>query len=148
MSLQFQTVDGCDVAVLRGLPAPFAFAKVTPVTLSPAWQQRLGRYRHDSGGNVRFCEIQLTYRNGYFEASITLQPKARGQASTTTTLELRPISDSEAVVAGMGNGEGGVMRVLERGRGYGIVLFRFSLSPGGECRKKMKRVNGIIAGVS
>lgn len=132
LSLQFQTVAEHEVAVLRGLPAPFAFEKITPMVLPPAWQQRLGKYHADTTEEVfDFASFELSNAKGIFVANMTLKPKDQRTSATTTAIALRPISDTEAVVVGVGNGEGGVMRAVEHD---GTTELRYS----GFCFTRVK----------
>lgn len=129
LTVQFQTVEGHDVAILRGLPAPFAFERVKPVELPAAWKDRLGKYRADTTAEVfDFGAFELTSEKGLFVAKVTLAPKDPRGKKMSTTFALRPISDTEAVVVGLGDGEGGTIRAVERDGKWELLYsgFRFT----------------------
>ena len=126
LSVQFQTVQDKDVAVLHGLPAPFAFEKVPDYKIPATWLSRLGKYRTDtSEEQFDFKEFELASSSGVLVAKITLSSKNGTAPETRITIALNPISDSEAVVAGLGNGEGGVIRALDHGNTSEFVYSGF-----------------------
>jgi CubicO group peptidase (beta-lactamase class C family) len=116
LSVQFQQVDGRDFAVLRGLPAPFPFERVPEVELSDAWRARLGAYDGDSTTLFNFTGAGLREDGGALLLDLTT-------SGGTGSLALRPISDDQAVVVGLGANEGDTLSVV----GDELVLsgFRF-----------------------
>ncbi|MBI1822104.1 MAG: beta-lactamase family protein [Nitrospirae bacterium] len=72
--VQFETVEGRDVALLKGLPAPFPFEKIPHYLVPEAWVKRLGEYRMEhpeelfeikkmslkSEGGVLFLNLNLS----------------------------------------------------------------------------------------
>lgn len=116
--LQFMTVEGKDVALLHGLPAPFPFQKIGKYPIPQAWINRLGTYTTLSDEQVDFHRVSLTIEDGILMARADVS-SGIAQARNTQTknvemkLALRPISDTEAVVVGLGNSEGGVVRVIK-----------------------------------
>lgn len=113
LSVRFTAVSARRFALLRGFPQPLAFERVTPRPLPAAWVRRLGRYRPlriDGALNVRNVRLELD--GGVLVADVTADSDAFGLHDQHAHVALDPIGDSEAVVVGAGNGEGGVVRAL------------------------------------
>lgn len=126
LSLQFQTVQGQKVAVLHGLPAPFAFEKITDYKIPVTWLNRLGKYHTDtSEEQFNFKEFELESSSGMLVVKVTLSPKNGTAPEDKITIVLRPISETEAVVAGLGNSEGGVIRAFDHGNTSELVYSGF-----------------------
>jgi CubicO group peptidase (beta-lactamase class C family) len=126
LSVQFQAVQSHNVAVLHGLPALFAFEKVPDYKIPAAWLSRLGKYRTDtSEEQFDFKEFELASSSGMLVANVTLSSKNGTAPETRITIALKPISESEAVVAGLGNGEGGVIRALDHDNTSELVYSGF-----------------------
>jgi CubicO group peptidase (beta-lactamase class C family) len=130
LSLRFQTVQDRDVAVLYGLPAPFAFERIAPADLSAAWRNRIGKYESTDTGDEQFDfkHAELATESGILFFKALLTPKNGADRETRVKLALQAVSDHQAVVAGIGNGEGGVVRATDSGRGTELVYsgFRFT----------------------
>jgi CubicO group peptidase (beta-lactamase class C family) len=128
LSVRFQTVQGKDVAVLDGLPAPFAFERVARAEIPDAWRNRAGKYRADTTDEqFDFKQAELTTESGILVFKTVLASKNGVDPGTSVTFALQAVSDREAVVAGIGNGEGGVIRAMGSGNGTELVYsgFRF-----------------------
>lgn len=97
------TVSDQDVELVIG-------EKVKPLPLSPTWQQRLGHYRIANLGNdTQFAdEITLRVVDGLLLLDYTLLEFGRARISQV----IRPVSDTEAVIAGFWRGAGETVRVL------------------------------------
>lgn len=114
LSVQFMNVAGMDVALLRGLPAPLPFQKIRPYSIPASWAQRLGDYRGESGDEeVEFNRFSLVDNDGYLTAHIAVSSKIFQTDTVEDRIVLKPLSDTEAAVMGLGNGEGGVLRVIQ-----------------------------------
>lgn len=110
-SLQFKAVEDKYIALLHGLPAPFAFQKVPKYTIPEAWKNRLGNYKTSTLDELfKINKFQLAIEDGVLLSNVTIQGKS-DDLSTELKIALNPISDIEAVVIGMANGEGGTVRV-------------------------------------
>lgn len=128
LSVRFQTVQGKEVAVLGGLPAPFAFERVPNTDISDAWRRRFGRYQSDtSDEQFDFKRIELAAQSGILVLKVVIASKNGVDPEANVTFALRAISDHEAVVAGIGNGEGGTVRALDSGNNTELLYsgFRF-----------------------
>ncbi len=129
LSIRFQTVQGRDVAVLTGLPAPFAFARVPHAQIPDAWRNRMGKYQTDTADEqFDFKQVELATESGILVFKAVLSSKSGVEPETRVKLALQTVSDHEAVVAGIGNGEGGVVRAIDSGNGTDLVYsgFRFT----------------------
>lgn len=128
-SLQFKTVQGKQVALLHGLPAPFPFQKLPEYTISEAWKNRLGFYRTNTLDELfKINKLQLEIDDGILLFNVTIQGKS-ADSGTELKIVLNPISDTEAVVTGLANGEGGTVRVRKTGATENIYYSGFMLSP-------------------
>jgi len=114
LSIRFTAVEGRSFAVLEGLPEPFPFEKVPPSPLPPAWLRRVGRYRSTGDESIVFHEVLVEVSDGLLVARQRVSSPLWGLGKSDTSVALLPISDDEAIVAGAGNGEGGVVRAVER----------------------------------
>lgn len=84
--------------------------KVAPVPLSPAWRNRLGRYRIMNNGEDTpvVTDIKLREENGLLLVEFHMVEFGDARVSTV----LQPLSDSEAVFAGLWRGMGETIRVV------------------------------------
>ena len=134
LSLQFQSVQGLDFAVLKGLPAPFAFERLPRTEIPGAWQKRIGNYQTTDtvGEQFDIRQAELTSVDGILVFKALIVPKNGMTPETRVTIALRAVSDQEAVIAGIGNGEGGVVRAFAPGGGTELVYsgFRFVRTAG------------------
>lgn len=99
--------------------------KVKPVPLSAAWQQRLGSYRIINLGNdTPFAdEITLRVADGLLLIDYTLLEFGKAKVSQV----IRPVSDSEAVVAGLWRGAGETIRVTRENGQEQLVFAGYRL---------------------
>lgn len=116
--LQFMSVEGKDVALLRGLPAPFPFRKLSKYPIPQSWVKRLGTYTTLYDEQVDFHRVSLTIEDAILMAHADVSSRIAQVGNTQAKnmelkLALKPISDTEAVVVGLGNGEGGVVRIIK-----------------------------------
>ena len=128
LSIRFQKVQAMDVAVLNGLPAPFAFERLSHAAIPDPWRNRLGRYQADTGDEqFDFQQTELTTESGILVFKVKFSPKNTTDPNTHTTLALQAISDDEAIIAGISNGEGGTVRAIDTEKGTELVYsgFRF-----------------------
>ncbi len=129
LSLRFQTVQGKDVAVLGGLPAPIAFERVRRTEIPNAWRKRMGKYQTDTTNEqFDFNEAELTTESGILVFKTVLASKNSVDSVSNATIALQAISDHEAVVAGIGNGEGGVVRAVDSENGTELVYSGFQFT--------------------
>ncbi len=129
LSIRFQTVQGRDVAVLSGLPAPFAFEQVSHAEIPDAWRTRIGKYQTDTvDERFDFKQVELATETGILVFKAVLSSKDDGEPETRVTVALQAVSDHEAIVAGIGEGEGGVVRAIDSDNGTELFYsgFRFT----------------------
>ena len=111
--LQFETVEGRDVALLKGLPAPFPFEKIPHYLVPEAWVKRLGEYRMDPREELfEIKKMELKLEGDILLADINLSSDLFGIKDAETKIALQPVSDDEAVVVGLGYSEGGTLRII------------------------------------
>lgn len=99
--------------------------KVKPVALSAAWQQRLGSYRIANLGNdTQFAdEITLRVADGLLVFDYTLHEFGKAKISQV----INPVSDTEAVVAGLWRGAGETIRVVNENGQEQLVFAGYRL---------------------
>ena len=128
-SIEFKTVQGKRVALLRGLPAPYAFQRVPEYTVSEAWQRRLGFYQTNMQDELfKIKKLQLQLEDQILFFSVTVQGKL-ADTESKLKIALTPISDTEAIVTGLANGEGGTVRIIKNGTSENILYSGFKFSP-------------------
>jgi hypothetical protein len=128
LTIRFQTVQGKDVAVLGGLPAPFAFERVPSANIPDAWCKRVGMYQADTTDEqFDFKQVELATESGILVFKAVIASKNGVDPEAKVTYALLAISDHESVVAGIGNGEGGVVRATDSGNNTELFYsgFRF-----------------------
>lgn len=107
-------IAGHDILVAHMHGQKFlAGEKIQPVPLSKIWQPRIGEYQCVNRGNdaVIFDKLRLRQNNGllFLDYSVPLFTKK------TVSLPLKPISDSEALIYGLGRGKGETIRLVKDG---------------------------------
>ncbi|VAW52842.1 hypothetical protein MNBD_GAMMA06-1131 [hydrothermal vent metagenome] len=128
-SLQFKTVQGKSLALLRGLPAPFAFQKIPKYIISETWKKRLGAYQTNTHDELfKLNNLQLEINNGVLLFNTTIQGKS-SDSGTKLKIALTPISDTEAIVTGLENGEGNTVKIIKTGASENIYYSGFIFSP-------------------
>lgn len=114
IGIRRKIVDGHELLIATdGQHEMLVAEKVTPVPISPAWQSRLGRYQiANIGDDVTMVDnIELGEENGLLLIDYRLIEFGGVRVSNV----LRPISDSEAVLAGLWRGMGETVRVVVNG---------------------------------
>lgn len=110
--LEFKRIDGVELAQLTGLPGPYAFEKIRAVELPAGWRAALGEYECvNSQEDFTFRSVRLENDAGGLVARMVADSRAWGSRATNSAIAVRPISESEAVVVGVGNGEGDMLRL-------------------------------------
>lgn len=128
-SLQFKTVDDKSIALLHGLPAPYAFQKVLNYKIPLAWIKRLGNYEINTRDELfKINKLQLVIEDGVLLFNVSLHAKSANK-NTGLKIALNPISDTEAIVIGLANGEGGTVRVKIEGATEKLYYSGFLLTP-------------------
>lgn len=119
LQLKFEHVAGYDVAVLRGITAPLVFTRIPKNPVPEAWRQRLGAYRVDTRGEAfEIRRLELGMEQGLLVADTSVSDLLTGNGETRIRMPLIPVSDDEAVLWGVANGEGGTLRYVGQGRLY------------------------------
>jgi hypothetical protein len=114
--------------VLGGLPAPFAFERIPSADIPDAWRKRVGMYQTDTTDEqFDFKQIELATESGVLAIKAVIASKNGVDPEAKVTYALQAVSDQEAVVAGIGNGEGGLVRAIDSGNNTGLFYsgFRF-----------------------
>ena len=110
MQFQTQTIDGREVVVAkRGAQRIVMGEKVPDAPVPKAWLQRVGRYELlNPDDDFPLTEPQLKLNDGHLCMSYRL-PKL---STATTQVPLRPISDTEAIILGLGRTRGETLRAV------------------------------------
>ena len=124
LSVRFVAAEGRHFAVLDGLPEPFPFERIAPRKIPLAWANRVGAYHAENADrNLEFHNLHLQIEDGMIVTSTTLSSKLWGIDNATVRGVLIPASDGEAVIAGIGNGEGGTVRAIDH---HGTITLIYS----------------------
>jgi hypothetical protein len=85
--------------------------KISPVPVPESWKKRVGEYRIDNQGDdfPLLEDVHFRYEDGLLLAECSVPFFFKGMAR----FPLRPISDTEAIVAGLGHGMGETIRVIQ-----------------------------------
>lgn len=114
IGIRREIVDGHELLLATDEPHEMLVAeKVTPVPVPPAWQSRLGRYQIvNIGDDVTMVDnIELREENGFLLIDFRLVEFGGARISNV----LRPVSDSEALFAGLWRGMGETVRAVKNG---------------------------------
>lgn len=115
------TVDGHDLLLVSDAEQEVVIGeKMLPVPVSEAWRQRLGSYRISNAGDdaVLVSDIELRLENGLLVVEYALPEFGGGRISSV----IRPVSDHEAVFAGLWRGMGETVRVVQE-QGVEQILY-------------------------
>lgn len=107
-----QTIAGREILKVReGSQELLVGEKILPLPISEKWRERLGEYQILNRGEDAplLDEIRLKEEGGLLLVEYALPLFAKG----TTTLALAPLSDSEAVIRGVGRQMGETLRVIQ-----------------------------------
>ena len=129
LSVRFVTTAGRQFAVLEGLPEPFPFESIAPRNIPIAWVNRVGTYQAENADrNLEFHKLSLQIEDGILVTSTTLSSKLWGVDNISARIALIPVSDDEAVIAGIGNGEGGTVKAIDDSGAVTLIYsgYRFS----------------------
>ena len=114
IGIKRKLVDGHEILMATdGEHEMLVAEKVTPVPVSAAWRSRLGRYQIvNIGDDVTMVDnIELREENGLLQIDYRLIEFGGARVSNV----LRPVSDSEAVFAGLWRGMGETVRAVNIG---------------------------------
>ncbi len=115
LSISRATVADHEILKAHSLSsAEFLFGeKIKPVPVTSAWRNRVGEYEIANPGDDMVPDrIHLRYVDGLLLADYSDLTWDR-----TETFVLLPVSDTEAVIAGLGQGMGETVRVIPAGTG-------------------------------
>ncbi|OPZ81780.1 MAG: Beta-lactamase [bacterium ADurb.Bin429] len=119
LSFRVITVNGRRMLVQyrdgQGTPAG---VQVVPVGISAAWKARAGTYsvNNTTSDAIKKMTMTLTIENGFLVA------RASGRASLPLSIALNPVSNTEAVIMGIGRFKGENIRV-ETQRGEEVLCY-------------------------
>ncbi|MDO4682196.1 MAG: serine hydrolase domain-containing protein [Lautropia sp.] len=85
--------------------------KVSPTPIHPAWQARLGQYEVDPvpAGDIGVpADVHLTQQDGFLILKFAMPPFV----NEVSSLPLKTLSDTEAIMLGIGDGLGGTIEAV------------------------------------
>jgi hypothetical protein len=127
--LELLKVDGKDVAVVRGLPYPVALEKITPPPIPISWQECLGKYLSDDvGDQIEFQEMSLENVKGLLTVKGKINIKPFDFKTDHFTAGLIPVSDDDAVVAGLFWADGGTVHAVRENGKIRLVSSGYSFT--------------------
>ncbi len=130
LSVDFMSVEGRDLALLHGFPAPMAFEKIPRYSIPQAWMARLGDYTNiNPDGQLDFNHLTLEAKNGVLVAHARISSRVFHVQDAEAHIALQPISDTEAIVVGVGNAEGGSVRLINKGDENILLYSGYQFAP-------------------
>lgn len=121
LTLRFTTLNDKRLMVVaeKGLPA-FMGQRWDPVPATGAWKARLGRYDVENlGDDFRMSkDIELVEDDG----QLSVRARSALMEMPAVSQAIQPLSDEEAVVVGVGQGTGDVIRVVQTPQGERILF--------------------------
>ena len=111
----YQRIAGRDFITMfmDGKPRTVIAEKATTQPLPPGWKDRLGRYQSINGrGGIVVNEAELNHRDGLL--LLTVDATATPGEQEELTIVLNPVTNSEAVVHGLGRGKGDTVQFREQ----------------------------------
>jgi CubicO group peptidase (beta-lactamase class C family) len=119
VSVRFVAAEGRRFALVEGLPETtevYAFERIEDRPVPPAWLARLGRYHCDNPDHtIEFGDARLDVEDGLMIFATSIASKPLAQDRQDRRFALMPTSDYQAIVVGVGAGEGGTVRASDRG---------------------------------
>jgi CubicO group peptidase (beta-lactamase class C family) len=114
--LDKETIGGHDIlkGILDGREYRVA-ERLKPAAIPPAWQQRAGAYEIVNSGDDTLPIAAVRLNAG--DDLLTLEYTTLLSSDQPLNLVLTPLSETEAVIAGLGRGKGETIRVITRGDG-------------------------------
>jgi CubicO group peptidase (beta-lactamase class C family) len=127
MRFQTQTIDGREVVVARkGDKQMVLGEKVPPEPVPEVWLRRVGKYELlNPDKDFPLIEPELKLREG----QLCMSYKLPRLSSSTIQVPLRPVSDSEAIILGLGRTRGETLRAISHN---GVERLRYSGFEGGK----------------
>ncbi len=121
MRFQTQTIDGREVVVARkGDKEMVLGEKVPPEPVPEIWLRRVGKYELlNPDDKFPLTEPELKLRDG----QLCMSYKLPRLSSSTIQVPLRPVSDSEAIILGLGRTRGETLRAISHD---GVEHLRYS----------------------
>jgi CubicO group peptidase (beta-lactamase class C family) len=121
MRFQTQTIDGREVVVARkGDKQMVLGEKVPPEPVPEVWLRRVGKYELlNPDEDFPLIEPELKLREG----QLCMSYKLPRLSSSTIQVPLRPVSDTEAIILGLGRTRGETLRAISDD---GVERLRYS----------------------
>lgn len=110
----YRKIAGRDLLVLHvnSKPVMVVAERIEPQPLSTAWRERLGTYEvTNAAGDIILQSVELAYDDGLLIAKLNVEMKPGGKEVFTEAL--RVVSDTDAVIAGLGRNKGDTIRITE-----------------------------------
>lgn len=102
------------VAYLDNKPLMLVAEKIKKVALSDQWKNHLGNYESiNSSGGLSIDSLELKYENGLMLAMMEI--KSTPGSSDKKTVALKPVSNHQAVVHGLGRSMGDTLQFVSQG---------------------------------
>ena len=120
----YQKIGGREVLVLHlGVrPTIVVAEKLQPEPLPATWQARLGKYESiNASGGVILKTVELEEIDGFLKVQYAAELKPTGDETLTELL--LPVSDTQAIIRGLGRGKGDTVQFVDID---GETLMRYS----------------------
>lgn len=117
-------IDRRDFLVLTGQSMPLPFERLRPDPVPEAWLARLGPYVPEAPcQGMCYARLELALEQGLLTARVHVSLDGQ-TAAQPAVFPLVPVSESEAVIAGVGIGSGQAVRAEGGGIHHSGFLFR------------------------
>ncbi len=124
MNGQFQTVEGRQVLLVRGLTTPIALERIERREIPESWRARCGEYRMENPDFMaEVTRATLKVEDGYLVIEAALSSEFYRKKNMTLGWILQPVSDQDAFAAGLYESDGGTFHAVEEN---GTTRLRFS----------------------
>lgn len=126
----FQNIDNHDLLIVHQNGGTGLLAeKVKVETVPEAWQKRVGIYQIINMGKdyPLIDDLHLEYNNGILQMSAASPYYQEMGVNTRLQMVLKPISDTEAIIFGLGRNKGETIRVVSTNEGEQILYSGYIL---------------------
>jgi CubicO group peptidase (beta-lactamase class C family) len=114
--MTFSTIEGREVAVLKGLPFTVPFERIEPVPIPESWKARLGEYEVENAlpeEPLQIDRVSLEILDGFLTVKMKISFKVLNFKDREFKVAIVPLSDEEALIPGFFYGDGGTLRAVE-----------------------------------
>lgn len=130
LTVELTTLDGAPCALLNAGGSTSVAQRVDPTPIPAAWKARYGIWARiaDPGEGETVTRVELSEERGLMVANVAGVSKLVADGEAAYRVGVLPLSETEAVVAGVGDQEGDTLRVERRGGAEVLLVAGFALA--------------------